>query len=149
MRKYSSDILLHKSTKNRVWNTKFSVLNQQIKAPCLFSDFLQNVQRPNFTISRNETVIVRRHISVYIEWDTENSCINVSTLKTSFGVKPNVLQFCSLCDFYVVNVIPPLCTLLMFNRFMHIAQVLVRLESCLIYRSFIWRTTFILLVSFL
>jgi len=29
----------------------------------------------------------------------------VSILKTSFGAKPNVLQFCPLSDFYVVNVI--------------------------------------------
>ena len=28
----------------------------------------------------------------------------VSTLKTSFGAKPNVLQFFPLSDFYVVNV---------------------------------------------
>jgi len=29
---------------------------------------------------------------------------SVSTLKTSFGAKPNVLQFCPLSDFYVVSV---------------------------------------------
>ena len=36
---------------------------------------------------------------------------SVSTLKTSFGAKPNVLQFCPLSDFYVANVIQPLCML--------------------------------------
>jgi len=45
----------------------------------------------------------------------------------SFGAKPNVLQFCPLSDFYVVNVIQPLCTLLMFNRFIHMVKVLFRL----------------------
>ena len=46
----------------------------------------------------------------YTEWDTEHSFFfNLHTLKTSFGAKPNDLQFCPLCDFYVVNVIQPLC----------------------------------------
>ena len=80
----------------------------------------KNVQRRNFTIPGNETVIVRRHIvrymfklwkmvvyykSTYTEWDTEHFFFkSVSTLKTSFGAKPNVLQFCPLSDCYLVNV---------------------------------------------
>jgi len=44
---------------------------------------------------------------------------NISKQKTSFGTKPNVL--------------------LKFNHFLHIARVLARLESYLIYRCFTWR----------
>jgi len=53
------------------------------------------------------------------------------------------------CSFPLVNVIHPFWTLLMFNRLMHIAKVLTRHGSYLRYRCFIWRTTFIILVSFL
>ena len=42
--------------------------------------------------------------STYTEWNTEQFFQAVSTLKTSFGAKPNVLQFCPLSDVYVVNV---------------------------------------------
>ena len=38
------------------------------------------------------------------------------SLITSFGANPNVLQICPLSDVYVVNVIHPLCMLLMFNH---------------------------------
>ena len=27
------------------------------------------------------------------------------------------MQFCPLCEFYIVNLLQPVCTLLMFNRF--------------------------------
>jgi hypothetical protein len=70
---------------------------------------------------------------------------NVSTLKPSFGSKPNVLQCCPLCHFYVANVIQPVRTLLMFNRFIHMIKVLARHKSYYIYSWFIWRTTFVLL----
>jgi hypothetical protein len=44
----------------------------------------------------------------YAERDTEHSLKNVSTLETSFGAKPNVLQFCPLSNIYLVNVIQPI-----------------------------------------
>ena len=84
-------------------------------------------------------------VKVHILNETQSIVFkNVSTLKTSFGAKPNVLQFWPLSNFYVVNVIQPLCTLLMFNRFIHITKVLARLESYLIQICFIWFTTFYL-----
>jgi len=59
-------------------------------------------------------------IKVHILNETQsNFSKSVSTLKTSFGATPNVLQFCPLSDVYVVSVIQWLCTLLMFNRFIH------------------------------
>ena len=44
----------------------------------------------------------------------------------SEGDPPQYVLECTVCplsDFYVVNVIQSLCTLLMFNRFLHIAKV--------------------------
>jgi hypothetical protein len=49
--------------------------------------------------------MVVNYKSTYIERDTENSLKNVSTLKTSFGAKPNVLQFCPLSNVYVVQLL--------------------------------------------
>ena len=73
--------------------------------------------------------MVVNYKGTYTERDTEHSLKNESTLKTSFGAKPNVLQFCPLSNFYVVNVIQPLRTLLMFNRFIHMIKVLARHKS--------------------
>jgi len=76
-------------------------------------------------------------VKVHILNETQSIVFkNVSTLKTSFGAKPNVLQFCPLSDFYVVNVIQPLCTLLMFNRFIHVVKVFVRLEEFPLFNLF-------------
>ena len=56
-------------------------------------------------------------MKVHIVNETQSNFLqSVSTLITSFGANPNVLQFCPLSDFYVVNVIHPLCILLMFNH---------------------------------
>jgi hypothetical protein len=56
-------------------------------------------------------------MKVHILNETQSNFLqSVSTLITSFEANPNVLQFCPLSDFYVVSVIHPLCTLLMFNH---------------------------------
>jgi hypothetical protein len=50
--------------------------------------------------------------STYTEWDTEQFLKMYLLLKRLLEQsRMNVLQFCPLCDFYVVNVIQPLCTL--------------------------------------
>ena len=58
--------------------------------------------------------MVVNYKGTYTERDTEHSLKNESTLKTSFGAKPNVLQFCPLSNVYVVNVMQPLLMFLCY-----------------------------------
>jgi hypothetical protein len=52
--------------------------------------------------------MVVKYKSTYTERDTEHCLKKISTLEASFGAKPNVLQFCPLCNVYVVNVVQPI-----------------------------------------